>query len=133
MIYDVLEKKLVQNGFVPGVSLFRSYMPSMCSIGVMTRIPLTGIPIDPYIPGYYKGEIQVVLRHTDPKEGQAVMMRVQKLLTVEATEVHPATEEHGELSLDLFIPKTLPISFPQLDGNAYEWSQHFDCVFKTRV
>ena len=109
--------------------MFRSYMPAEISIGVMMRVPLTGIPIDPYIPNHYKGQMQIIIRHREPALGIAMANEVQKLLKVESREFYPANQERGEVNLDIFIPETLPISFPRLNGNGHEWSQHFRCVF----
>lgn len=129
MIYDILETKLIAGGFTPGIDLFRNYMSADCAIGVMTRVPLQGLPIDPYIPNYYRGKMQVIVRHKDPVIGAAMSNRVQRLLTVESRETYPANTERGVTHLDLFLAETLPISFPRLDGNSFEWSQHFRCVF----
>lgn len=130
MIFDILEEKLIAEGFAAGVDLFRNYMPAECSVGVMTRVPLQGLPIDPYIPNYYKGEIQVIVRHKDRALGDVMSRRVQTILHMPGgTEIYPATAERGEVHLDLFQPTTLPISFPRLNGNGFEWSQHFKCVF----
>lgn len=130
MIQDILEAKLYQAGFEEGVNVFRNFMPADCVIGVMTRWPLTGLAIDPYIPNYYKGRIQVVLRHKSPVEGAVMAARVQDLLTLRtAREHHLANAERGEVHLDIFQPETLPITFPRLDGNGFEWSQHFSCAF----
>lgn len=130
MIHDILEDKLAAAGFVPGTSLFRNFMPASCTIGVMTKVPLQGLPIDPHMPGHYKGRMQVIVRHKEPDLGARMADRVQKILTLTAArERYPATAERGEVHLDVFQPETLPITFPRLDGNGYEWSQHFYCVF----
>lgn len=129
MINDILEEKLQAAGFQPGVDLFRKYMPAQCDEGVMTRIPLQGLPIDPYIPNFYKGRVQVIVRHSDPEAGARLASKVQEILTVEGREIHPETSLRGEIHLDVFQPETLPIDFPRLDGNGFEWSQHFTCVF----
>lgn len=129
MIYDILEQKLTADGFVEGETLFRNHMPAECVVGVMSRAPISGIPINPNIPNYYKGRMQIIIRHKDPIAGHQMAGRVQKLLTVEAREHYPASEERGETHLDLFRPETIPIFFPRLDGNGFEWSQHFETVF----
>ncbi|NKX37871.1 hypothetical protein HGG70_08090 [Rhodobacteraceae bacterium R_SAG4] len=129
MIYDILENKLIAGGFVAGESLFRNHMPAACTVGVMVRGPVSGIPIDPYLPDYYRGKMQVIVRHKDPDEGNRVSAQVQKLLRVDVRELYPASAERGEAHLDQFLPDTMPIFFPRLDGNGYEWSQHFDCAF----
>lgn len=130
MIYDILETKLQAIGLEPGKSLFRNYMPADCSVGVMTRVPLQGLPIDPNIPNFYRGRMQVITRHKDPVAGNLMAARVQSVLEMRAgRELHGANEERGDVHLDLFQPETLPISFPRLDGNGFEWSQMFLCAF----
>jgi hypothetical protein len=129
MINDILEAKLQTIGLVPGVSLFRNYMPVDCTIGAMTRVPLQGIPIDPYIPDFYKGRLQLIIRHKEPDLGAQLASQAQRVLTIAGRELHPATAERGAVHLDIFTPETLPISFPRLNGNGYEWSQHFTCAF----
>ncbi len=130
MIFDILEKKIVDAGLAEaGVSLFRSFMPAETPVGVFCRVPLEGIPVDPYIPDRYKGRIQVITRHTDPMLGWQLATSLGKVLRVDSPEEHPATTEHGKALISLFIPETLPIQFPRLDGDGIEWSQHFKTVF----
>lgn len=130
MIFDILEAKLAATGLVsPGVTLFRSFMPAECPIGVMTRVPLQGIKIDINIPGWHRGSMQVVCRHTSPSLGKIFSDAMTKALIVECREHHPATAEHAEVALDLFFPETMPIFYPRLVGNEFEWSQTFRVVF----
>ena len=130
MIYDILESKLIADGFQAGFDLFRNHMPADISVGVMTRVTLQGLPIDPHIPGYYRGEMQVITRHSDRRLGDVMAARVQRILEVTGGHTtYPANDERGEVTLDLFQPITLPINFPRLSGNGFEFSQHFKCVF----
>jgi len=130
MIFDVIEKKLADSGIVvPGVSLFRGFLPAETKIGVLTRAPLTGIPVDPYIPGRYRANIQIITRHVDPVEGDHLANEVAKILMVEAPERHEFPEKNMTGSVSLFYPKTLPVQFPRLEGNGLEFSQHFDAVW----
>lgn len=130
MIFDILEKKIVDAGLgVEGVSLFRSFMPAETIIGVFCRVPLEGIPVDPYIPGRHKGRIQVISRHTDPVLGGQLAVALERALRVDSPEDYPATSERGSARISLFIPETLPIQYPRLDGDGLEWSQHFKAVF----
>jgi hypothetical protein len=130
VIHDILEKKLTTIGLTAGQSLFRHYMPADASIGAMTRVPLQGLPIDPHIPGRYKGRIQVIVRHKEPDLGNTLATRVQRALEMRgAREIYEATKERGAVHLDMFQPETLPIFFPRLDGNGYEWSQTYLCAF----
>ena len=129
MIYDVLEQKIVDAGLaVPGVSLFRGRMPAECQVGVMFRTPLAGVQTDGEIPGWYKPNLQVIVRHTDPVEGQKLCDDVIKALIVEAPEHHVGPES-GDVIISIFYPKHLPIDFPPLEGNGIEWSIVFTTAF----
>lgn len=130
MIYDILEEKLRRSFLlIPGESLFRQYMPPECNIGAMTKVPLSGITTDPYIENYYRGQIQVITRHTSPTEGDMLANRISRELIVRVAERHDPTDERGEAEIKFFFPVTLPIRFPRLEGNGYEWSQVFSTHF----
>jgi hypothetical protein len=130
MIYDILEEKLATHAdLVRGTSLFRLALPSECAIGVMVRTSLSGIQIDPAIPGWYQTDMQVVVRHVDPVEGYTLATQVADLLFVETREDYSGSSERGAAHITLFQPKHLPIQFPRLDGNGFEFSQHFIAAF----
>lgn len=130
MIFDILGKKLTDAGLVvAGESLFYNDMPGEVAVGVMLRSPLQGIPIDPFIVGWHKADLQVITRHTDPVEGEKLANNVTKVLLVEGPEYHEATVDRGPVHINVFWPKTYPIRFPRLEGNGLEWSQHFRAAF----
>lgn len=128
MIFDIVEKKLSDSGLVvPGQSFFRDSMAGETLIGVMTRVPLIGIAIDPYIEGRFRSNLQIITRHVDPVLGEKLANDVSKVLFVEGLERHET--ENGKCSIHLFYPKTLPVQFPRLEGNGLEFSQHFEAVW----
>lgn len=128
MIFDVLTNKLVAAGLgVPGRSIFHNAMGAEVNVGVMLRTPLQGVPVDENIEGRHKADIQVIVRHTDPVEGNALANQVTRALLIEASEVHVIDGKRIQISL--FYPKTLPIQFPRLDGNGLEFSINFKAVF----
>jgi hypothetical protein len=130
VIFDILEQKLTRSLLlVPGESLFRSYMPPEVTFGAMTRVPLSGIKIDHEIENWYKGEMQIVTRHTDPVQGDILANKIAQILTVKNIEHYPASSERGPAHITLFLPETLPIRFPRLEGNCYEWIQIFNVAF----
>lgn len=129
MIYDILEAKLIAKGFTAGDTLWRNYMPAETNIGVMIKAPLSGITIDPYITGWYRTDMQVVTRHIDPVDGMDMAQAVSRILTIEGCESFPASEERGQAHINLFMPKHLPIQFPRLEGNGYEFSLNFRAAF----
>lgn len=129
MIFDILEKKLTESGLVvPGESLFRGSMPGETQVGVMTKVPLTGIPVDPHIEGRFRAKIQIITRHTDPVHGEKLANDVSRVLFVETIERHEL-EDGTKGSIHLFYPMTLPVQFPRLEGNGLEFSQHFEAVW----
>lgn len=130
MIFDILEQKLTDSGLVvPGTSLFRGDMPGECEIGVMLRIPLDGVTIDPFMEGWHKTSLQVITRHVDPVAGEKLANDVCRVLLVESPEHYPGNSERGPAHINIFYPQTLPIRFPRLEGNGLEWSQHFTAAF----
>lgn len=130
MIQSIIEGKLLKKlGLESGKTLFRNYMPATCTIGVMTKLPLTGVKIDPNIPGRYKSTVQLITRHKDPNEGETLAESVQSALELRTSrEFYASTETNLEMHLDMFIPQTLPIFYPRMNGNGYEWSQEFSFV-----
>lgn len=130
MIWDILEKKITDAGIaVSGTTMFRQFMPATIRIGVMLKMPLTGVAIDPYLPGYYKPLLQVIVRHTDAQEGEAMAQAVMEALTINKAEFYDANDEHGAVQIMKFYPRELPIRFPRLDGNELEWSLNFETAF----
>lgn len=130
MIWDIIEQKLVNGGYGQvAVNIFREHMPGDVKIGFMLKSPLSGIPVDPYLPGFHKTPLQVIVRHTDPAVGEVVANNVMKLLSTEAAKSYPATSERGALILHRLMPDRLPIRFPRLEGNGFEWSLNFRAVY----
>lgn len=103
--------------------------PAEVSVGIITRPPLTGIAIAPYIIGWHKARIQVITRHTDPLEGEKLADSASKVLTVVTPEIHEATSNREAIRIVRFFPETLPVQFPRLKSNGIEISQHFQAVF----
>lgn len=130
MIWDIIEGKLAAaNLATPRVSCFREFMPPDIKTGVMMRSPLTGINIDAYMPGYHKTRLQLIVRHDDPQAGRIYADQIARTLHVEGSERYPANAERGAVEVKLFRLDQLPIFFPRLDGNGYEFSLNFDAVF----
>lgn len=131
MIWDILQTKLEAAGLVSEAqgSFFVEEMPADVRIGVMLRAPLSGILIDPHLPGYYRTKLQVIVRHIDPVEGARLADAVQKTLEVQAVEKHEATPERGEVQINLFQPIALPIRYPRLEGGTIEWSLNYEASF----
>ena len=130
MINDILEKKLIDAGLAEaGHTLFRNSMPAEIRVGIMSRNPLAGIMVDPNIEGWYKPNVQIIIRHTNPVLGLELCDDVTRCLLVESLEHHEPTDEHGACHITLFYPRQLPIQFPRLESNCIEWSLNFTTAF----
>lgn len=130
MIMDILGDKLVAaNLGTKAKSIFNHQMPAEVNVGVFFRYPLTGVTIDPYIPGWYKARVQVIVRHNSVTEGEKFSYRVNEVLQVEGEEIYVDAEAKTTTRLMRFFPETLPVRYPRLEGNQIEWSTHFDAVF----
>ena len=131
MIFDVFVQKLQAAGYRPGADLFIDTIPGTINKAIMLRTTLAGIAIDPHIPNRYRGPLQVVVRDVDATDGLRRAKEIQRLITLDRREYHPANPAagRGPVHLDLCSPKTLPVRYPRLDGNGLEWSQMFDVLW----
>lgn len=130
MIFDALEHRLEQSGLlVPGETLFRHFMPGEISVGAFMRAPLDGIKINPSMPNWYTGEIQVITRHTDPVVGEDLASRIGDVLTIRALTQFPMLTGYQDAHVTKAQPLTLPIRFPRLQGNGLEFLQTFFVAF----
>lgn len=130
MIWDIIIDKLVAADLAtPGTNLFINEMAPDVSVGIMLKSPLQGIDVDHYLPNYYTPNLQAIIRHTDPVDGDILANRVIAALRVEQPEHYPPTTERGKAKINLFLPRHLPIRFPRLDGKTIEWSVNFQTSF----
>lgn len=120
-----LANKLELEGLgTQGSTLFINYMPMECRQGILLRSPLTGTPIDNYLPGYYKASFTVVVRTPNVKydEGLALMEQVMRTLTLFDTEL-------DDITVKQMYPTNLPATYPVTEGNFFEIRVNFDLVF----
>lgn len=130
MIWDILVKKIEDAGLgQQGQSLFVGTIPDSVTSAIMIKPPLSGVRVDPNLPDYFKPSIQLIVRDGDVSAGDAKAQALLDCLTISGEESYPATAERGGVQLKLFFPDTLPIRYPRLDGNSYEWSLNFNTAF----
>ena len=102
-------------------TIFVTRMPSECTIGIMLRSPLDGVPVDANLPNYFHHHIQVVIRHNEQVAGDALAAQVQKTLTFYNRKF---LDNDGKLVMQInhLFPVTLPRVYPTLDSLSIEWS-----------
>lgn len=124
--FDLLGKLLSDaNIAVEGKSLFIHRMPADCDVGVLIRLPLEGVPVDEYLPGFYKTKFQVIVRESDQKAGDSKSDDI--IATLRSLKKRELTE-NGVLAMTVnqIYLLSLPIVFPRSeDSQSLEWSINF--------
>lgn len=122
MELEALVPLLVAAG-VPDASIFIFDMPLSVTNGVLL---LNGVgntvPIDPELPGYFRGTFQVIVRCTRYQDGKAVTDRVLPALTIEGNEGSPV----AGYQVNYIRPRHKPIVYPRSDADVLECSVSTD-------
>ncbi|MFW6855384.1 minor capsid protein [Burkholderia gladioli] len=105
-----------------GQSIFVDQMPSACERGVMLRNRRPGVRIDYNLPGYLKGQIQLMARSHDYQDGSQLIDQALKAITLISTQV-------GAQFFNYCRPDTTPTAFPTSAGNFIEWTTALNVCF----
>jgi hypothetical protein len=126
MRLDLIAKLIADGGYgTLGTDIFINRMTADCRRGLMIRLPLDGIPIDPDLPNYYKGDMQLIVRAETQAAGDALSANLQKLLTI-YNRTLLNTDSSFAMKINHMIPRTLPRCYPTLEGDGIEWSTDFN-------
>lgn len=82
-----------------------------------------GIPVDPELPGYHKGALQIIARASRSVKAEEIAQKVS-----DALEITSSTDV-GNLTVHYLRPRSLPAVFPRSNGDYYEASVNFDICF----
>lgn len=131
MRLDIIGKYLEDKGIATmGDDLFRNEMSSDVNEGVLLKTPLTGVPIDHYLPGFYRGRLQVIVRARTNEVGQGWADEILAALTIKQdTEFNDPDTGDKVMLVHHILPETLPIRYPRSDSNHIEWSLNFLTCF----
>lgn len=122
-----IAKRIVDLGIAPTNIIFADEMQAQVTTGILIRSPLTGIPIDPELPNYFRGSIQVIVRSPKHELGETMSKALLDGLTIYNA---PLLDENFKgMRIKRMVPKTLPIVYRRSDGNGKEWSINFDVVY----
>lgn len=105
-----------------GTNVFVHALPSTVETGVMLASGYQGMPVDPYIPEYYKGPMQIIARAKKSAQAEAIASAISKALTMEEVTV-------GNIIVRRCHPRHLPVPFPRSNGDYFEASVNFDICF----
>lgn len=132
MNLDCISQLLINGGAATalGVDLFQFHMPEDCEQGILLKLPIQGIPINHYIPGFFKARFQAIVRSPTHTFGDPLALLVSKLLTV-SNVFFPGSSP--AFIIKQMFPTTLPVVYPRSAGNIYEWSINLECCYLMRV
>lgn len=103
-------------------AVFVHAMPAEVKPAVMVAVGYQGMPVDPEIPGFFKGRIQAVSRGLKSINAEEYAQAVSNALTINETTV-------GSIFVKYIRPVHLPVPFPRSGGDYYEASVNFDICF----
>lgn len=91
--------------------------------GILLKASYKGTPIDPQLPGYYKGEFALVVRGKSYLPARELIMQAMKVLTIYSE------TELGDMLIKHCRPRTLPVSYPIPAGGLTEFVTNIDCTY----
>jgi hypothetical protein len=103
-------------------TLFLHMMPAGAQ-AILLRSPLAGTAINHELPGFFRGEFQIIVRSPDALEGEKLIKRVVEALTM------ADGEEVGTQTFKYCRPRHQPVAFPLSDGSLIETTVQMDCCF----
>lgn len=130
MKLELLSELLEQRGLgTRGTDIFVHRMDAECPKGILLRLPIAGIDTDFNLPGYYKTQIQAIIRDANQQSGDAMAVRVMAQLTMyERIFTDPDTGAFL-MQINQMYPAKLPIIYPRSEGQEIEWSLNFDVSY----
>lgn len=116
-------KTVLVDASIPNVFVHRA----SATEHVLLRLPLEGTPVDHGMPGYYKTNVQVIVRRAKQADGDALARQLATLLTMSRRTFVEAGQP--SIVVNLMTPTRLPIVYPRSEGDMIEWSLDFFCAF----
>lgn len=120
-LQPILEHLAGLNLGVRGTNLFRYSMPESVDEGVMLTAQ-TPQSLNPYIPGKYSGDFQLIARGTDVDEVRQRAEVFMQALTLRGTTL-------GGMKFFYIQPRHAPLLYPMSDGHYIEASVNFECQY----
>jgi hypothetical protein len=121
---DIANYLKVTNNVMNG-SVFLYEMPENVMSGAMLIPPPRGLPIDPDVPGLYKGTFEVMVRSNHPKTSRDTLATVIIPLLTKGRDSTTWPNMH----VNYCRPLNTPQVFPKSDGGFYEASVEFMISF----
>lgn len=126
MNLDCIAQILINAGLAQGFGqdVFPQHMPAQVEEGLLLRLPMEGVPLNHYIPGYFKGRFQVIVRSKDLAVGEAKANGVCAALNLYGVSFFDLNAQPLLRILQCYST-VLPINYARSDANVFEWSCNF--------
>lgn len=111
---------------LPRNSVFVHTIPANVPTGAMLASGYQGMKIDPELPGYHKGSLQLIVRAKTSLAAEEIAQEISEILDFEGREV-------GDILINYIRPRHLPVVFPSSKGDHYEASVNFDICFVRQI
>jgi len=130
MNLDCISQLLIDGGAATelGKDIFQYHMPEDCTQGLLLKLPIAGIRINHYVPGFLKANFQIIVRSPSHSIGDPLAKLISKIITVYDLDF-PGAEPR--FTIKQMFPTALPIVYPRSSGNIYEWSINTECAYLT--
>ena len=114
---------LEQNGCgVQAQSIFINTMRTG-DAGILLKPSYKGTPINPELPGYYKGEFALVARGAGYAQTKALITQAMAVLNLKGD------TQLGPMLVKYLRPRTLPVSYPVPASGMTEFVANIDCAY----
>lgn len=119
MIEKALIDGIKQDPRLADIPAFFNFIPEDALIALMIDTPIPGFEIDPELPGYFNDIIELVVRHSDPKQGN-------DLCRVAMTVLDVMNQRFGDYHFNYVRPISEPTVYPLSKGGLREFAVRFE-------
>lgn len=130
MNLDCIASTLIDAGLATqlGVDIYEHHIPFDAVEGILLKLPMNGIPINHYLPGYFHAHVQVIYRSKDQAKGEQMANAINQTMTL-YKKTYKDTNGNVLMYIQQSLPQVLPIHYPRSKGNEYEWSCNFTVIY----
>lgn len=107
-----------------GEDIYVHSMPAEVKQGILLKDPLSGTPVDPGLPGYYRSRLQAIVRAGTHAEGKTKSDAVGKALEM-GKRIFNDADGKLQMQVNYIYLAQLPIVYPWTPANVLEWSLNF--------
>lgn len=123
MLAKDLAVKIQSLSTIQGLPVRVAYAEASYVNVVIVKTPIDGLTASPEMPGWLRGNMQVIVRHADMEMSETISRAIMDALTINGS---GAALTLTDYKLALFCPRTDPITYPRNEAADYECSVTYD-------